>query len=214
MTSAGSEALQEALRAESARAGLELDAGQAELAVRHAQLLLEVNARTNLTRITEPGELARRHFVESFLAAGLWGPSPADRPLRVLDVGSGGGFPGLAGRILRPDVELTCLEPRAAKAAFLSRVAAAFPPPNKPRVRNLRLEQFHVEPAADVLTFRALALPADDLEAACRPGGRVVGFPGGEESWSRDLEAAGWQRVAAKTLPGGRREVVAWERSH
>ena len=212
MTSEASSELLDALRAETSAAGLHLSEEQLALAERHARLLLQANQRTNLTRITEPRELARRHFAESFLATELWGPAPDDRPLRVLDVGSGGGFPGLAGRILRPDVELTCLEPRAAKAAFLSRVAAGFPEP-RPRVRNLRLEQFHVEHLADVVTFRALALPANAIAACCATGGRVVAFPGGEETWSAELEASGWCRADARSLPGGSREAVCWVRN-
>lgn len=191
--------------------GLNLSTSQVGLAVTHAMLLIDANQRTNLTRITEPRDVARRHFVESFLSAGAWGEPPPPRRLRVLDVGTGGGFPGLAARIVRPDVDLTCLEPRAVKAAFLSRVAAGLPPPI-PRVLSVRLEAFHVEQRFDVITFRALHLPARLLELPLSPEGRIVGFPGGDESWSSALDAGPWLRISALALPDAGREIVAWGR--
>lgn len=203
------EALNEAL----AEAELRLNDEEQRLAVRHARMLLETNRRTNLTRITEPGAVMRRHFVESFLAAELWGPAPEGRPLRVLDVGSGGGFPGLAGRIRRPDVALTCLEPRAAKAAFLSRVASELRDP-RPRVLTRRIEEFHVEQVFDVVTFRALSVPMDRIERVLSPSGRIVGFPGGEETWSAAIEAAEWVVTEWRDIPAEERRVSCWTRNH
>src|SRR5436190_7914601 len=101
------ETLDETFRAE----GWELAPGQLDLAVEHCGLLLDWNERTNLTRIIDLAEVARRHFIESFIAASLF---PASEP-RVLDVGAGGGFPGLAALIVRPDLRLTMLEPRERK---------------------------------------------------------------------------------------------------
>lgn len=205
--------LEDALTAAIADSELILSEEEVRLTVRHARMLLESNKKTNLTRITAPGAVMRRHFVESFLAAELWGPAPAERPLRVLDIGSGGGFPGLAGRIRRSDVALTCLEPRAAKAAFLSRVAAEFPEP-RPRVLTRRIEEFHVEQPFDVATFRALAVGIDQITPILADSGRIVGFPGGEETWSATIDGAGWELSETREIPNETRRVACWTRTH
>lgn len=200
--------LREALVAECTAAGLTLTAEELELAQAHGSALLAWNARANVTRITAPREVARRHFVESFLSSQLYGKDAET----VLDVGSGGGFPGLAARIVRRDVRLTLLEPRSRKAALLRRIAALHPEP-RPVIHATRLEQFHVERPFSVVTFRGLHLSASDLLRHLAPEGRIVAFPGGDESWSAGLDEAGLRRVAGLPLGERGRQVVAWARA-
>jgi len=197
------------IAAEAAAVGVALTPEAAALAGRHAAELLAWNAGANLTRVTEPRELARRHFVESFLAATLLPPATAS-PLTALDVGAGGGFPGLALRVLRPDVALVMLEPRRRKAAFLRHVAGLQPPP-RPQVETLRLEELPPGRSFEVVTFRAVRLAAEDLLRVLAPGGRLLTFPGEEDaSVEEEMAGAGLQEVGAVPLPGGRRRVVAW----
>ncbi|NUQ29642.1 MAG: 16S rRNA (guanine(527)-N(7))-methyltransferase RsmG [Acidobacteriaceae bacterium] len=90
-------------------------AGVAEKLSEYLDLLLKWNARTNLTAIRQPEEMVRRHFGESLFAGGLV-PEGAET---MLDLGSGGGFPGIPIQILRPEIEVTLAESQGKKAAFL-----------------------------------------------------------------------------------------------
>lgn len=90
-------------------------AGVAERLSAYLDLLLKWNARTNLTAIRQPEEMVRRHFGESLFAGGLV-PEGAET---MLDLGSGGGFPGIPIQILRPEIAVTLAESQGKKAAFL-----------------------------------------------------------------------------------------------
>jgi 16S rRNA (guanine527-N7)-methyltransferase len=85
---------------------------------RHMAMLLAWNEKVNLTAIRDPLEILYRHFCESMYAAAnlpLW----ADR---LADVGSGGGFPGLALKIARPNLHVILIESNVKKATFLAEV--------------------------------------------------------------------------------------------
>jgi 16S rRNA (guanine527-N7)-methyltransferase len=100
----------------------------------YIDLLLRWNARINLTAIRNPEEIVTRHFGESFfLASHLFPKSGTDhrplttdhRPPRVLDIGSGAGFPGLPLKLWAPHIHLTLVESNNKKATFLREVARA-----------------------------------------------------------------------------------------
>ena len=71
-----------------------------------------------------------------------------------------------------------------------------------------------MEQPFDVVTFRALHLEIAQIGSLLTPSGRIVGFPGGEESWSSQLEAAGWGREATLELTGSTRQVCRWTPNH
>ena len=81
----------------------------------HYNLLVQWNARLNLTRIDSVEEAVRLHYCES-LFVGTRLPSG---PLRVVDVGSGAGFPGIPIAILRPEYTITLVESHKRKGVFL-----------------------------------------------------------------------------------------------
>ena len=82
--------------------------------------LREGNKQVNLTRVTEPAEVETRHFLDSLAAAvPLLDRLHAGETLRVVDVGSGGGMPGLPLKIAFPTLRLTLVESVGKKAAFL-----------------------------------------------------------------------------------------------
>src|SRR5258708_5277436 len=84
----------------------------------YIKILLTWNEKVNLTAIRDPLEILYRHFCESMYAAG-------DIPLkngRLADVGSGGGFPGLALKIMRPDLQVFLVESNIKKVTFLAEV--------------------------------------------------------------------------------------------
>ena len=87
---------------------------------RYGDLLLEKNQVMNLTAITDPVEVARLHFLDS--AALL--PTRALAGRRVVDVGTGGGFPGLVLRILDPTIRLTLVDTLGKRVDWLREVCA------------------------------------------------------------------------------------------
>lgn len=86
----------------------------------YVDLLLRWNRKINLTSITTPEECITRHFGESFLVSRM-----VELRGLLLDIGSGAGFPGLALKLIAPELDVVLLEPVAKKRAFLKEVARA-----------------------------------------------------------------------------------------
>jgi 16S rRNA (guanine527-N7)-methyltransferase len=95
---------------------------------------------------------------------------------RLIDVGSGNGSPGLVLALLCPELEVTLLEPRQRRWAFLreARRVAGCTGVEVLRVRHDR----YAGPPADNVTMRGLDVPLEELAPLVRPGGRVVVFGG------------------------------------
>ncbi|MCB2149620.1 MAG: 16S rRNA (guanine(527)-N(7))-methyltransferase RsmG [Deltaproteobacteria bacterium] len=94
--------------------GLAVTGRQARTMGRHALELLQWNRVTNLTTITDPLDVAIKHYVDALAAAPWIGDG-----LRVLDAGSGGGFPGIPLNIARPDLAVTLVDSVRKKISFL-----------------------------------------------------------------------------------------------
>jgi len=92
-----------------------LNADQLNCLEDHYELLLRWNQKVNLTRITSLTDAVRYHYCESLYLA----QSLPKRALRIIDIGSGGGFPGIPLAIYRPDCEVTLVESHQRKAVFL-----------------------------------------------------------------------------------------------
>jgi 16S rRNA (guanine527-N7)-methyltransferase len=94
--------------------GLQVSEADAGSMGRHARELLQWNRVTNLTAITDPFEVAVKHYVDAVAAA-----SRIAAGIRVLDAGSGGGFPGIPLKIVRPDLSVTLVDSVRKKVSFL-----------------------------------------------------------------------------------------------
>lgn len=119
----------------------------------YLDLLLRWNRKINLTAIEQPEECVTRHFGESFLVSKL-----VQLNGRLLDIGSGAGFPGLAIKLIAPRLDIALLEPVAKKRAFLKE-AARVCDMTQVRVFGSRLEEFAgpQEPQSfDLVTIRAV----------------------------------------------------------
>ena len=128
---------------------LELSEGTIVRFKRHYELLVTWNRKLNLTRVTEPEEAARRHFLESAYLATL-----VERPEAFVDVGSGAGFPGLPLACMWPESDAILVEPLVKRAVFLKEAIRAL---ELPRV-NVINRPFapQVVPAGALVTSRAL----------------------------------------------------------
>ena len=163
--------------------------------------LAEWNRRINLTAITGCGEVQVRHFLDS-LTALLALPKPPRAGLRLADVGSGGGFPGLPLKLALPEIHLTLIESTGKKARFLERVVDLL------GLGGVEVVAERAETAArrgelresfDATASRGVARLSTLLEYTlpfCRLGGRVVLLRRGVEE-----ELAGAAR-ALETLGG------------
>ncbi|MHB9132343.1 MAG: 16S rRNA (guanine(527)-N(7))-methyltransferase RsmG [Armatimonadota bacterium] len=121
---------QTALREGATQLGIKLTAEQEALFARFLDLLLEKNAVMNLTAITDPLEVAMKHFLDSLTAELVWKPRRGDR---VVDIGTGAGFPGIPLAIRHPDVSMVLNDTARKKADFL-----------RDTVGTLQLENVHV----------------------------------------------------------------------
>lgn len=89
-------------------------------------MLVDWNTRINLTRIVEPQEVAAKHFADSVLGSGL-----IKNGARVVDIGTGAGFPGIPIAIMRPDIELVLVDSLAKRIGFLDEVIKSLGIPAK-----------------------------------------------------------------------------------
>jgi len=132
------------------------------------ELLLRWNQKISLTSITDPKEILQRHFAESMLAARA---IPIVRG-RLVDIGSGAGFPGLALKLAAPELEVTLVEPSLKKSAFLAEVVRTLGLAGV-KIVSKRIEELGgLEGSADFVTCRAV-----------RPDRRLL-------AWTRNALAA------------------------
>ncbi len=162
--------------------GLLLSPGQISQFGRLQTELLDWNKRMNLTAITDPAAVQSRHFLDSLsIVASLVGNLPiSDFAGRILDVGSGGGIPGVPLAIVLPRAPVTLLEATQKKCRFLEHAIAVLDLTNT-SVACGRAEDLAHQPALretfDVVVVRAVArLPT--LVELCLPflrvGGRLI----------------------------------------
>jgi 16S rRNA (guanine527-N7)-methyltransferase len=178
---------------------LDLTPGMRAALDAHARLLLAWNSHVNLTAIRTPGGIALEHVADSLSAVPLLldrlaTRRPPRRPPRLLDLGSGAGYPGIPVAVAIPVVEAALVDSIAKKAAFLAVAAAAAS--REMADRDERDVRLRVIPARaeelandsghrgrwDIVTARAVA-PLPRLAALAlplvRPGGVLI-------AWKRD----------------------------
>jgi 16S rRNA (guanine527-N7)-methyltransferase len=99
--------------------GLTIEKNHAEQFMRYLTHLIEWNKSINLTTIIDPREIIIKHFIDSLAALAA---TRFPQNCWVLDVGSGGGFPGIPLKIMRPDMRVLLVEPVQKKCSFLNSV--------------------------------------------------------------------------------------------
>ncbi|BDE89251.1 Ribosomal RNA small subunit methyltransferase G [uncultured Flavonifractor sp.] len=185
-----------------ARLGLTPPPAAAEQMETYARLLLEQNKVMNLTAITDPEQVARLHFLDSAALLGCAGDLSGRT---LIDVGTGAGFPGMALKLLCPELKLTLLDSLAKRLDWLAAVCSRLGLEDV-EIVHARAEEQGLKPGFrdhfDFATARAVA----DLRVLCelclpfvRVGGRFLAMKAADSQ--EELDAA---RTAIQTL-GGRR---------
>jgi 16S rRNA (guanine527-N7)-methyltransferase len=217
-----SEVLPEAFLAGLHQLSLGLNELQLEQFLRYRQELLDWNTRFNLTAITDPEEVLIKHFLDSLSLLLVYNRPAA----RLLDIGAGAGFPGLALKIVRPDWQVTLLEATGKKVTFLQHMIELLRLTGIEAVHGRAEELSHkseYRDSFDVGTARAVASLPTLLEYAapyCRVGGQIILPKKGElvEELAQGKRATRQVGAVLKddvpvTLPGleDDRRLLVWE---
>jgi 16S rRNA (guanine527-N7)-methyltransferase len=188
--------------------GITVSSAQHALLRQYLELLFRANAQFNLTAVGTIEEAWSRHVFDSVSLC----PALADVPsgAHLLDVGSGGGLPGIPVAIMRPDLRVTLLEATGKKATFLEETVQTLGLPNV-QVAHQRAEDYarsEMRERYQVVTARALSRLPVLLELtlpALELGGRLLAIKGRQA----DQEIA--EAMRALTVLGG--QVVSTTRT-
>lgn len=181
---------QKILSESAAQAGFELSALQLEQFEKYYEMLVETNKVMNLTALTEPQDVAVKHFVDSLMAYADYFPGKV-----LADVGTGAGFPGIPLKIYCPSLKVVLIDSLAKRLKFLQRVIAELGLKDIECV-HLRAEDAGKNPAHrekyDIVTARAVAR-LSVLSEYCLPlikvGGVFVALKGAK--YQEEIAAAG-----------------------
>ncbi|MHB8961610.1 MAG: 16S rRNA (guanine(527)-N(7))-methyltransferase RsmG [Saccharofermentanales bacterium] len=193
--------------------GVPLDEHQKTLFLRFGELLLEYNKVMNLTAITDPGDIALKHFADSIAVIpylehasfkGMEG-------LRLADVGTGAGFPGIPLKIALPGIDLTLIDSLRKRIGFLEAVSSEL------GLKNIHMVHARAEDAGnskglrdgfDAVIARAVA-PMPVLCEYCLPLVRTGGFFAAMKSGIQDDTALAEYAIAR--LGGTIEEICAYQ---
>jgi 16S rRNA (guanine527-N7)-methyltransferase len=146
--------LTELLREGAAALGLDLDVSTQQQLLAYLALIQKWTRVYNLTAVRDPQHMLTHHLLDSLSAMAPLIRHTQGQSTRLLDVGSGGGLPGVVLAICRPEMQVTCVDSVGKKAAFIQQVAASL------RLLNLRGLHARVESVQeeyDVVCSRAFA---------------------------------------------------------
>jgi len=146
------------LQSGAAQLGLNLSDAQFDQLLGYLALIQKWNKVYNLTAVRDPQEMLTHHLLDSLTAVAPLVRHTQGQSAKVLDVGSGGGLPGIVLAICRPELDVSCVDTVGKKAAFIQQVAASLKRPNLHGV-HARVETL-VGPF-DVICCRAFAALPD-----------------------------------------------------
>ena len=173
-------------------AGLDLDLSEAQVEklLDYLALLNKWNAVYNLTSVRDPLQMVTLHLLDSLAAVAAFKGAK-----NVLDVGAGGGLPGMVLAISRPDMKVSMIDTVHKKTAFLTQVKAELGLANV-TVYTKRVEQLEVAQKFDVITSRAFADLSDFVNWShhvLTEGGQFIALKGVAPPDERERLPADWQ---------------------
>ncbi len=167
----------ESLRDGAMALGIALTDRQCELLLAYGALILKWNKVYNLTALRDPEAVLTHHLLDSLSVVV---PLRREQPsgARLLDVGAGAGLPGVVIAMLRPDLDVSCLDSVAKKTAFVQQTASELKLTNLHGV-HARVES--LDGSYEVITSRAFASLRDFVSGSAHllaPGGRWLAMKG------------------------------------
>jgi 16S rRNA (guanine527-N7)-methyltransferase len=193
---------------------LDVSPAQQDKLMDYLALMFKWNAVYNLTSLRDPMQMVTHHLLDSLAAV------PAFAGARhVLDVGSGGGLPGIVLAIVRPDMKVSMIDTVHKKTAFLTQVKAELGLANV-TVYTARVEQLQVSDKFDVITSRAFADLSDFVNWSAHllaDGGRYIALKGVAPKDEQERLPAEWKVIKVEPLDvprlGAERHLIFIERS-
>jgi 16S rRNA (guanine527-N7)-methyltransferase len=180
---------------------LQLSEEQVEKLLDYLHLLNKWNAVYNLTSVRDPLEMVKLHLLDSLAAV------PAFKEaVNVLDVGAGGGLPGMVLAISRPDMKVSMIDTVHKKTAFLNQVKAELELGNV-TVYTKKVQELEVKTKFDVITSRAFADLSDFVNWSghvLQEGGQFIALKGTAPAEERERLPAPWkvQKLEPLAVPG------------
>ncbi|MYN15722.1 16S rRNA (guanine(527)-N(7))-methyltransferase RsmG [Rugamonas sp. FT107W] len=182
---------------------LKLDLGddQVQKLLDYLALLNKWNSVYNLTSVRDPMQMVTLHVLDSLAAVPAFAGAA-----NVLDVGAGGGLPGMVLAISRPDMKVSMIDTVHKKTAFLNQVKAELGLANV-TVYTKRVEQLEVKTKFDVITSRAFADLSDFVNWSghlLQEGGRFIALKGTAPAEERERLPEPWkvQKLEPLEVPG------------
>ena len=146
--------LEQQLAQDISQMGLDISAEQQSKLMDYLNLLAKWNKAFNLTAVRDPEEMVSRHLLDSLSIL------PYVKGPRCIDVGSGGGLPGIPLAIIRPDLDITLLDSNGKKSRFQFQAVTTLQL-NNVQVENKRVEAFQPEQGYDQIISRAFSSMED-----------------------------------------------------
>ena len=192
------------LKIEADKIGVFLDDTALERLDKYAELLVETNKTLNLTAITDPDEIVYKHFIDSF---SLLTCVEIKNGAKVIDVGTGAGFPGVVLLIARPDIKITLLDGTNKRLVFIKNVLEEIG--LEAEIVHMRAElagkDIKYREKFDLVTARAVA-KLNTLAEYCMPFVKVGGIFAPMKSAKTEEEVSA-AKGAIKTLGGKIEEI-------
>jgi 16S rRNA (guanine527-N7)-methyltransferase len=170
---------------------------QQEQLMDYLGLMFKWNAVYNLTSLRDPQQMVTHHLLDSLAAVPAFAAAK-----NILDVGSGGGLPGIVLAIVRPDAHVSMIDTVHKKTAFLTQVKAELGLANV-TVYTARVEQLQVSDKFDVITSRAFADLSDFVNWSAhllQDGGRYIALKGVAPKDEQERLPAAWKVSGVQPL--------------
>jgi len=169
---------------------LQLDDKQQQQLLDYLALLFKWNAVYNLTSVRDPMQMMTHHVLDSLAAVSAFAGAQ-----RVLDVGAGGGLPGMVLAISRPDLAVAMIDTVHKKTAFLTQVKAELGLANV-TVHTMKVQDLQVPQKFDVITSRAFADLSDFVNWSghvLEEGGQFIALKGTAPPEEQERLPAAWK---------------------